>query len=507
MSLRAATTPGSTLQGVLWLLVLSAQCSLGQYCQTDFLSFTGTEVGNDYTFECAEGAYVSEATVSSGTDDFTGLILTCSDGEVSDVFGFYSYCDTFFISVNFWGQLSATLGLVNNETPPKASFFCYNNGYLYGTSLGPYPPEGGNSDTCAEMMASSCDDGSYVVGVTVLEAFASLFSVALQCTTIDEASCPAPDGLLVPGTTGTTHDDNNDPVSIPTPGPVMEPTTESTPEPTPKPVLARTPEPTSEPTTEPTPEPMPAPIPATGVPTQLSPTGQPHPPTPSPFSAMTLPPAATPTPAVMPTLLDNDGADEPCVDGRHSPAVQSPTPQLTWNLAAEPTTMPTRTPLSVTAEPIPIPAGQSHPPASSPSSVRASPIDKGDETPATTPPPAGPTRTPMSSLSLNERASPCTAYTVGPTVTPGFPDLYDSPPQDVGDVDGGGDASNWTKALTVSLSTVVAAATFFVFVFHRLRRCSDGGDGHDDDGNNRNGGVNGNTITCVCGCHNSIGDT
>lgn len=97
--------------------------------------------------------------------------------------------------------------------------------------------------------------------------------------------------------------------------------------------------------------------------------------------------------------------------------------------------------------------------------------------------------------------------TVGPTVTPGSPDLYDAPQQDVGDVDGGGDASNWTKALTVILSTVVAAVTFFAFVFHRLRRCPDGGDGHDDDGNNRNGGINGNTITCVCGCHNSIGDT
>ncbi|CAN0158763.1 unnamed protein product [Ectocarpus sp. 12 AP-2014] len=341
MSLRAATTPGPTFKGFLWLLVLTAQCSLGQYCQTDFLSFTGTEIGNDYTFECAEGAYVSEATVSSRTDGFTGHILTCSDGEVSDVFGFRSCCDTLFITVNIWGQLSATLSLVNNETPSKASCFCYNNGDPSGNSLGPYSPEGGNPDTCAEMVASSCDDGSYVVGVTVLEVFASLYSVALRCTTIDEALCPAPDGLLVSGTTGTTHYDNNDPISIPTP------------------------EPTSEPTTEPTPEPTPAPIPAIGVPTQLSLTGQPRLPTPSPFSAMTTPPAATPTPTVMPTLLDIDGANEPFVDGRGSPTAPRPTPPLTWDLAAEPTTEPTHTPLSVTAQPIhAIPAGRSHPPAS-----------------------------------------------------------------------------------------------------------------------------------------------
>lgn len=139
MSLRAATTPGPTFKGVLWLLVLTAQCSLGQYCQTDFLSFTGTEIGNDYTFECAEGAYVSEATVSSGTDGFTGLILTCSDGEVSDVFGFVPTATRSSLTVDFWGQLSATLSLVNNETPSKASFFCYNNGDPSGTSLGPYP--------------------------------------------------------------------------------------------------------------------------------------------------------------------------------------------------------------------------------------------------------------------------------------------------------------------------------------------------------------------------------
>lgn len=123
------------------LLVLTVQCSLGQYCQTDVLSLTRTEFGNDYTFECAEGAYVNEVTVSSGTDGFTGLILTCSDGEVSELFGFCSYCDTFFLTVDFtggWTQLSATLSLDDGETSSKASFFCYNKGDPSGTSLEPY---------------------------------------------------------------------------------------------------------------------------------------------------------------------------------------------------------------------------------------------------------------------------------------------------------------------------------------------------------------------------------
>ncbi|CAN0293398.1 unnamed protein product, partial [Ectocarpus sp. 4 AP-2014] len=54
-------------------------------------------------------------------------------------------------------QLSTTPSL-DTDSPANASLFCYNDGDPSGTTLGPYPSEGRNPDTSAEITASSCDD-------------------------------------------------------------------------------------------------------------------------------------------------------------------------------------------------------------------------------------------------------------------------------------------------------------------------------------------------------------
>lgn len=63
--------------------------------------------------------------------------------------------------------------------------------------------EGGASDSSATS-SSSCGDGAYAAGLTVYEYAFLLFGMKLHCRAIDEESCPAPDGLLVTGVTGTS---------------------------------------------------------------------------------------------------------------------------------------------------------------------------------------------------------------------------------------------------------------------------------------------------------------
>ncbi|CBJ27589.1 hypothetical protein Esi_0075_0080 [Ectocarpus siliculosus] len=394
---------GVPFKGFLWLLVLTVQCVSSQYCQTDVVSLTGTEFGNEYTFECVEGAYVSEVTLSSETNGFTGFILTCSDGEVSEIFGYCFYRDTLFVKVyctGGWTQLSTTPSL-DTDSPANASFFCFNDGGPSGATLGPYPA-------------------------------------------IDEASCPAPDGLLVPGTTGTTDDVTDDLVnSSPTPGPMSESPTEPTPEPTPAPVSIPTPEPTSEPTTKPTPEPTPSPV---SIPTSE--------PTSEPTTEPTTEPAPQPTPTPV-SITTPEPTSEPTADPIPEPTpapvlVQTSKPTLEPTAEPSPESMPT--PASIpTPEPTDInPVGQPHSLTSSPLRIAAPATYTGDEALATTPTPVGSTMTPTSSPSpiatsateTEDDASATTQNPVGPTLTPTPGVLQDA---DDDNDDGSNDDSIWTE--------------------------------------------------------------
>ncbi|CAM9804293.1 unnamed protein product, partial [Ectocarpus fasciculatus] len=506
MFLRAATVLGLPFKGFLWFLVFTVQRASSQYCQTDVMPLTGTEFGSEFTFECVEGAYVSEVTLSSETDGFTGFILTCSDGEVSEVYG-YCFCGTLFVKVDCaggWTQLSTTPSL-DTDSPANASFFCYNEGDPSGATLGPYPSEGANPDTSAEITSSSCDDGSYAVGVTVFEFLASLYGVALHCRTIDEATCPAPDGLLVPSTTGNTDDGTDASViSSPTPGPTSESPTEPTPGPTPASVSIPTPEPTSEPTAEPTREPTPTPvIIQTSEPTS-EPTDEPtREPTPTPVILQTSQPTSEPT-------------AEPTREPTPTPVIVQ-TSEPTSEPTAAPTAEPTPTPVSIpTPEPTHMdPIGQARPPTSSPLAIATPAAFTDDETSATTPGSLGPTMSPTSSplpiatpaTETDDDSSATTQGPVGPTMTPTSPGV----PRDADDDndDGGDDDSIWTETVTAVVSSVASAVAlaFLAFVFNRLRGSRDGGGGDDDEnpGNNRNGRTV--TFNYFSGGRSSIGDT
>lgn len=159
----------------------------------------------------------------------------------------------------------------------------------------------GNPDTTAEVASSSCDAGSYAVGVSVFETFAVIFGVALHCRTIDEASCPAPDGLLVPTTEPTPEPTPEPTVEAPTPAPF---TTVSPENPDPP---ATTPEPMVEPTPEPTPEATtPAPF------SIVSPTAAPGEPTPEPGLEATPSPFTIETPS--PTPIPGEPTPVPVFD-------------------------------------------------------------------------------------------------------------------------------------------------------------------------------------------------
>lgn len=142
MALRPANTYGSSFARFLWLLVLTVTWVSGQDCQTETASVTGTELGDANTFDCAEGAYVSELHVSMDTVGFVAFILWCSDGE-SKVFGICFGCGDYYHNVDCTGGLtdmSVTPSLdEDDQYPANANLFCYNEDNPSGTSLGPYP--------------------------------------------------------------------------------------------------------------------------------------------------------------------------------------------------------------------------------------------------------------------------------------------------------------------------------------------------------------------------------
>lgn len=93
-------------------------------------------------FDCVEGAYVSNVKAAKDVGGFTWFELTCSDGEVSDIFGACLFCDSISHKLDCtggWTQMSTTPNLNDDVYPAEASFFCYNEENPSGTSLGPYP--------------------------------------------------------------------------------------------------------------------------------------------------------------------------------------------------------------------------------------------------------------------------------------------------------------------------------------------------------------------------------
>ena len=132
----------SPWMGFLWLLALTGRRASAQYCVTDEASLTGTsDFGSEFKFRCVEGAYVSSVQVAKDVGGLTGLQLTCSDGEDSEVFGSCVACDILSHKVDCsggWTGLS-TVPDLDNTYPAEATFFCYNEDNPSGASLGPYP--------------------------------------------------------------------------------------------------------------------------------------------------------------------------------------------------------------------------------------------------------------------------------------------------------------------------------------------------------------------------------
>lgn len=128
MVLHHTTTLSSSSKGFLLFLVLAVQRASGQYYETDVASVTGTaDGGGEFTFNCAEGAYVSSVKVASDVVGFTGFELSCSDREVSEIFGACFFCNTFSHKLDCtggWTQLSTYPNLDDNVYPAEAYFFC-----------------------------------------------------------------------------------------------------------------------------------------------------------------------------------------------------------------------------------------------------------------------------------------------------------------------------------------------------------------------------------------------
>lgn len=132
------------LKGLLQLVMLSTLRASAQVCETEVASLTGTEFGSEFTFDCADDAYISRIDVAGTSDSegFIGFTATCSDNVESEVFGVFLFQDSIYQAVDCTGGLTemyTTPGVDDNEYPAHGHFFCYNDDNPSGAKLGPYP--------------------------------------------------------------------------------------------------------------------------------------------------------------------------------------------------------------------------------------------------------------------------------------------------------------------------------------------------------------------------------
>lgn len=129
---------------LLLLAMLSAPRSLGQSCETEVASLTGTEFGGEFIFDCADDAYISRVDVAgtSNSAGFLGFTVQCSDNVESEIFGASLFHDSIYQFVDCSGgltEMDTTPGVEDDDNLANAHFFCYNDDNPSGFKLGPYP--------------------------------------------------------------------------------------------------------------------------------------------------------------------------------------------------------------------------------------------------------------------------------------------------------------------------------------------------------------------------------
>eukprot|EP00903_Cladosiphon_okamuranus_P010688 g10101.t1 len=342
------------------LLLLSGRYAAGQAdeCAVEEAPPTGSRNEDEMSFTCANESFVSAIFFNSYSFGFRGMKVECSTGEQSDWMGSQATDVESAECSGGWTEMSTSPEDAFGY-PADAYLFCYNEdrGYPDGTWLGPFGEDTDSIDEITVDTTSSCEQGSYAVGVIAHGTSARLHGFQLLCRPNNPPSCPTPEGLLVPAVSGASSTDSAPTVAV-TPGPIPTPTlapstptvapfVPPTPGPIPTPTLAPL-TPTVAPLVPPTPGPIPTPTLA-----PLTPTVAPFvPPTPGPIPTPTVAPL-TPTmaPFVPPTPGPTSTPTVAPLTPTVAPAI-SPTPGPTSTPTVAPLTINVATPLPATPGPV-----------------------------------------------------------------------------------------------------------------------------------------------------------